>query len=561
MQFSKINKSSNSVASSAFILATSLLASRILGLVRDRIFASRFGAGIELDVYFAGFRIPDLVYSVIIGGAVSSAFIPVFISHFTRNKKEAWDLARAFLYVVSVGIILVCGVMYFFMPSIMNLVVPGFSPEYKVLAVAMSRIMLLSPLFLSISAVFSGVLHSFRKFFVYSLAPIFYNIGIIVGALFFTPRMGIFGLAWGVALGAFLHLLVQVPASMGAGFSLGWPRKIFSKGFRRIMSLMLPRAFGLGANQVNLWVITAIASTLSVGSLTIFNLANHLQYLPIGIIGISFATAVFPSLSQALSDKKYKEYLRELSRTLRTVFYLVVPLSVLLFILRAQIVRIVLGTGQFGWEATQLTAASLGAFTLGIVSYALMPVLARAFYAQENTKTPVIANMIGIAVNIFLSFLLIYVIFPRDGILKLVGGVLKINNLPSISIIGLPIAFSLSGIVAFALLIGLFLREERNRIISKELHHAFWRILLVSVASGFVAWFMLQIFVLFSSTNTFIAIFLQALFAGGVALAVYFILSYLFKFEEFFILHSFVRRVFPLREAPIVTPDDTSGEI
>src|SRR3990167_3192457 len=256
MQFSKINKSSNSVASSAFILATSLLASRILGLVRDRIFASRFGAGIELDVYFAGFRIPDLVYSVIIGGAVSSAFIPVFISHFTRNKKEAWDLARAFLYVVSVGIILVCGVMYFFMPSIMNLVVPGFSPEYKVLAVAMSRIMLLSPLFLSISAVFSGVLHSFR--------------------LFFTSRMGIFGLAWGVALGAFLHLLIQVPASISAGFSMGWPRKIFSRGLRKIMSLMLPRAFGLAAIQVNLWIITAIASTLSVGSLTIFNLANHL---------------------------------------------------------------------------------------------------------------------------------------------------------------------------------------------------------------------------------------------------------------------------------------------
>lgn len=542
MQFNKINKSSSSVAAGAFILAVSVIASRFLGLIRDRIMAGMFGAGIELDIYFASFRIPDLIYSVVIGGAISAAFIPVFISYFTRNQKEAWEIAQSFFYIAFAGIVLVVGVVYFFMPLLMGLVVPGFSLEYKNIAVTMSRIMLLSSLFLGLSAMFSGVLQSFRKFFIYSLAPIFYNIGIIIGAVFFTRFLGIMGLAWGVALGALMHMLIQVPASISAGFHFSIPKKLFHPAIFRIMRLMAPRALGLAVYQINLWVITAIASTLAVGSLTVFNLANHIQYLPIGVVGISFATAVFPSLSQSFSKNNYPQYLKELSRTLRTVFYLVVPLSVLLYVLRAQVVRIILGAGEFGWEATQLTAASLGAFSIGIFAYALTPVLSRAFYAQENTKTPVIANTIGIVVNIFLSLLLIYVIFPKSGILQLVARTLKIENLSSVSVIGLPIAFSVSGIVAFTLLLLAFFKDSKNRSVFRELISAFWRIFFAAIFAGIIAWFMLQLFVLFSPINTLLRISLQGAISGFSALAVYFLISYLFKFEELQVLIRFINR-------------------
>ncbi|OGZ62096.1 MAG: murein biosynthesis integral membrane protein MurJ [Candidatus Spechtbacteria bacterium RIFCSPLOWO2_02_FULL_38_8] len=564
MRFSAINKSSTTVAGAAFILSTSLFASRFLGLIRDRILAAKFGAGIELDIYFAGFRIPDLIYNIVIGGAISSAFIPVFISYLKKNKEEAWQIASSFLYIAFFGILLVCALMFIFLPQLIDLVVPGFNQEYKEITVTMSRIMLFSPFLLGLSAVFSGILHSLKKFLIYSLAPIFYNVGIIIGAIFFTDFMGIRGLAWGVALGAGLHILIQVPTSIASGFKFSFPRKLLHPAVRHIVKLMLPRALGLAVLQINLWVVTAIASTLAVGSLTIFNLANHIQYLPIGIVGVPFAMAVFPTLSDSVSERRYKDYLQEFSKTLRLVSYLVIPLSVLFFVLRAQIVRIVLGAGEFGWEATQLTAASLGAFSIGIFAYALIPVLSRAFYAQENTKTPVIANTVGIIINIFLSFSLIYVIFPQGRVLEFLGRILKISNLSSISVIGLPIAFSISGIVALGLLIWIFLKDKKNREIFGQLSSAFFRILFASVVAGFTAWLTLRIFVQFSSIDTLPAIGLQAGFAAFMAGIVFIFISYIFKFDEFKMLLSFIqgklRHVGILHETPIHTPDDSSPE-
>lgn len=565
MRLNSINKSSATVASAAFVLSISLFASRLLGLVRDRILAGKFGAGIELDIYFAGFRIPDLIYSIVIGGAISSAFLPVFISYFKKSEKEAWQIASSFLYIALLGILFVCAIVYIFLPQIIDLVVPGFDKEYKAITVTMSRIMLLSPLFLGLSAVFSGILHSFKKFLIYSLAPIFYNLGIVVGALFFTDSLGVMGLAWGVALGAFLHILIQVPASVASGFRLYLPRQFFHPAIKRIVKLMLPRALGLAVLQINLWIVTAIASTLAIGSLTIFNLANHIQYLPIGIVGVSFAIAVFPALSQSASEDRYKDYLRELSKTLRLVSYLVIPISVLFFILRAQIVRIVLGAGEFGWEATQLTAASLGIFAFGIFAYAIAPILSRAFYAQENTKTPVIANTIGIVINIVLSLTLIYVIFPYGNILELLGHALKISNLPSISVIGLPIAFSVSGIAVLVLLLIAFFKDKKNREIFEQLRRAFFRILFASIVAGLMAWLMLRAFARFSSTDTLLTITLQGSFAALAAGIAYIFISYALKFDEFKTLISFIQSKVKhkkmIQEMPIPTPDDSSPEV
>lgn len=551
-----LNKTTKSVSAAALILGGSILVSRILGLLRDRILAGLYGAGVELDVYFSAFRIPDLIYSIIIGGAISSAFIPVFISHFTKSKKEAWEIARSFFYIAAVGLLVITSLVFIFMPLLMPLVVPGFDAESQEITVKMSRIMLLSPLFLGLSAVFSGILHSFKKFFVYSLAPIFYNIGIIIGALYFTPYFGIEGLAWGVALGAFLHMLIQAPVTFKSGFKLTPVKEFYHPAIKKIFKLMAPRTVGLAAYQVNLWVITAIASTLAAGSLTVFTLANNIHYLPIGIVGLSFATALFPNLSQSISEGKYKEYLGELSRTLRGVFFLVLPLSIMFFVLRAHIVRVVLGTGQFSWEDTRLTAAALGAFSIGIFSYALAPVLSRAFYAKENTVTPVIASTIGMLVNILLSILLIFVIFPRDGILILLARIFKIANLPDIAVIGLPVAFSLSGIVSLILLLWFFFREdERNKAIVSGIVRGFVRITIAGIAAGVVGWSSLQLFdYFFGPINTFIMILLQAAIATILAFAVYFLIGYTLHFEEFRVIISMVRQKLSKKLLPAEAP-------
>ncbi|MEX0877351.1 MAG: murein biosynthesis integral membrane protein MurJ [Candidatus Spechtbacterales bacterium] len=556
-----LNKSTNSVPVAALILGGSVLVSRLLGLVRDRILAGLFGAGIELDVYFAAFRVPDLVYNIIIGGAVSSAFIPVFISYLSKNKNEAWEVARSFFYMATVGLLVVCALLYVLMPFLIPLVVPGFDDESKSIAVTMSRIMLLSPLFLGLSAIFSGILHSFRKFFIYSLAPIFYNVGIIIGALWFTDFAGVKGLAWGVALGAVLHMVVQAPSSFSAGFRLPGLKNIYHPAIKRILRLMGPRALGLAAYQINLWVITIIASTLAVGSLAIFTLANNIQYLPIGIIGTSFATAVFPNLSQSFSRKDEKSYLMEISRTLRSVFFLVFPLSVMFFIFRAQIVRIILGTGQFSWEDTRLTAAALGAFSLGISAYALAPIISKAFYARENTKTPVLANTAGIVINIILSVLLIFFIFPADGTLNMIGSFLKIDDLPEIAVIGLPIAFSISGIFSLIFLLVAFFREDRNFSIVRDLKEAFTRTLFAGFISGGIGWMVLKLFGIFNPINTFIMIFIQTAVSAVVAIAVYVFIAYFFKYDEFSLLRSFMNAKFKRSKLPQSGPLDQMNDL
>jgi len=543
--FTLFNTATLSVPRAALILASAALLSRILGLLRDRIFASTFGAGEELDIYFAAFRVPDLIYSIVIGGAISAAFIPVFISHFAKDSQEAWEIARSFFYFIVAGTILLAATFFVIMPFVASLIAPGFDEGSRNLMTTMSRIMLLSPIFLGMSAVFAGVLHSFRKFFIYSLAPIFYNLGIIIGALFFTDSMGVAGLAWGVALGAFLHMVVLLPVTLMSGFSFSPPRPLYHPALLRIFRLMIPRTIGLAAFQINLWVITAIASTLVAGSLTIFNLANNLQYIPIGIIGISFATAVFPALSQSFTKKNYREYLNEFSRTFRLVLFLVIPISVLFFILRAHIVRIVLGSGRFGWEDTRLTAAAVGAFSIGIFAYTLAPVIARAFYAREDTKTPVIANTIGIAVNIALSLIFIYVLLPQNAFLALLGRWLRVDDLDSKTIIVLPVAFSIAGIVALILLLAAFLKNSDNRPIMPDLASAFVRVSIASLIAGFIGWLILQVFepVLpaVEVVGTTIRIATQASVAAAAFTIVYFSFAFIFRFEELSELMTFVR--------------------
>lgn len=547
-----LNKTTNSASSAALLLGVFSLISRLSGLVRTAILAPIFGATILLDIYNAAFRIPDLVYNLLLGGAISVAFIPVFINYVAKDKEEAWQMARSFFYLAFIGLTVIAAGVFVVMPFLIKLVVPGFSAEEQQMTVSMSRIMLLSPLLLGLSAVFSGILHSFKKFFVYSLAPIFYNGGIIIGALFFYPRMGLSGLAWGVALGALLHMAIQAPAVFSSGFSLKFPRKFIHPAIPRVIRLMVPRALSLGAYQINLWVITAIASTIAAGALTVFTFANQFQYLPVGIIGISFATAVFPDLSKLIADNKYDRYLMEFSRTVRNVLFLVFPTGVMFYILRAQIVRITLARGEFIGEDVTLTAAALGAFSIGIFAYALMPVVAKAFFAKEDTKTPLITNIVGMVVNVSLAALLIYVVFPYDGLLGIVSGFLKAEGAEGVAVIGLPLATAIGGITSLSLLLVAFFRKKENQKILREIVSAFIRIPLISILAGLSGWSTLYLFAYFFPTSlvfeynfriTFYWI-AQATASGLVSMFVYVLLSYLFKFDELNVLISFLRTKF-----------------
>ncbi len=416
------------------VLASFNLLSKIMGLLRDRILAGSFGAGDMLDIYYTAFRIPDFIFNLIVIGAVSAAFIPVFIEKYEKDKNSAWNLVSNFLNFSLVIIAVLSFILLIFTPQLMEYIAPGFDSEKKEAAIALTRLMFLSPIIFAISTIMGSALQSLQKFMSYAIAPILYNVGIIIGALFFAPNMenAYMGLGWGVILGAFLHLLIQLPTLIKSGFNWKGILDFKDSALRKIITLMIPRTIGLAALQINFIVINAIASTLAVGSITIFNFANHLQHLPIGFFGASLATAIFPAFSRrALSDRK--RFIENVYSSIKSIVLMVLPVSILMYFLRFWIVDIVLGVGNFDVGDVALTAEVLGIFSFSILAYSLILILSKAYFAVQDTRTPVVFSVISIIVNIILSFQFAY-----------------------LGVVGLAIAFSLAGnLNALLLLIGL----------------------------------------------------------------------------------------------------------
>jgi len=508
------NSQTKTVTFAALVLGVSAFISRLLGLFRDRLLAGTFGAGEELDVYFAAFRIPDFVFSVLIMGGISAIFLPVFSEYLKKSEEDGWKLASNVLNCFLVLLIVICGILAIFTPFLIKFVTPGFNPEQKELVISLTRLMFLSPLLLGMSSLFSGVLHYFNRFFAYSIAPILYNLGIILGILVFVPRFGVQGLAYGVILGALLHLLVQLPAAKASGFKYMPIFNFRSLGLKRIFKLMIPRTIGTFAFNINLIIITAIGSTLAAGSIAIFNFANNIQHFPIGIIGASFALASFPVLSRAWVNGQKQEFLENFSSAFRQILFLIIPASVFIFLIRAQIVRLILGTGEFGWQETRLTAASLGLFCFGIFAFACIPFLSRVFYSFQDTKTPVIISLISMALSVTLCFSFVWLLGFSNSFQQFLVDNLKLSGIEEVAVIGLPLALSISAIFQFCLLL-FFLRKKLKHIKLTEIRSSFAKTL-----PNFI------------EMETFAGILAQTIWTAIIGIFVYTIITNLLKSPE-----------------------------
>lgn len=524
-------KPTESITAAAFIIAVSGFASRFLGLFRDRILASKFGAGDVLDAYYAAFRIPDLLYNLLILGALSAAFIPIFTGLISKNKEEeGWELASGILNINVLALIFLGFIFSIFAPFFMHLITPGFSGEKMNLAIILTRIMFLSPVFLGISAIFGGVLVSFKKFLIYSIAPILYNIGIIIGATFFVDFWGPVGLAWGVVLGAFMHMLIQYPAVKFSGFNF---KPALIKYFRnnnvkKVLRLMIPRAMGIAVNQINLLVITIFASTLASGSLAIFNFANNIQSFPLGIFGVSFAVAVFPTLSASFAKNMNDEFVKNFSKTFRRILFFIIPLSIFILLLRAQLVRVILGAGEFNWEDTVLTLETLGFLTISLFAQCLIPLLARAFYAIHNTKTPFYVALISEAINIILVIILI----------------------EKYQVAGLAIAFSVASIVNMSLLFSI-LRKKIGYLDEKNIFNSGIKILLAATVAGISIQSLKYFIDSLVNIDTFLGIFTQLMISGLIGISIFILMSSLLKIEEFYHFRDSISRKLLKAKEPI----------
>ncbi len=528
-----LNSQTKTVISSAGILAVFSLLSRFLGLIRDRLLAASFGAGQEMDIYTAAFRVPDLVYNILIAGGIVVAFLPLFSEYFLKDKEEGWKMVNCVLNVFLFLLILCSSILFILAPWLIEFIVPGFDVSSKVLTITLTRLMLLSPIFFGISSIFSGILHYFNRFLAYSLAPVVYNLGIISGILFFAPynNWGIFGVGLGVVLGAFLHLAIQIIPAFNCGFRYKPVLDFKYPAIRKIFTLMIPRTIAIASQQINLIVITAIASTITTGSIAVFYYSNNIQHLPIGIIGVSFATATFPLLSKTWANGQKKEFLQGLSSSFRQILFLIIPASALMYLLRAQIIRIILGTGQFGWWETRLTSACLGVFCLSIFATALIPLVARAFFAFQDTKTPTLISVISVAFNIVLSFAFVWLLQFPNLFYGFIKNALRLQGIEDISVVGLPLAFSIATIFQLTLLL-LFLYKKIGDLDIKEISYSFLKIILATLIMSGGAYSVLYLTALFLNTRTFLGIFFQAGIAGVIGVLIYITVTLLLKSQE-----------------------------
>lgn len=500
---------SGSVGRAAILFATASVLSRILGVLRDRLLATTFGAGLQLDAYYAAFRLPDTLYNLVILGALSAGFLPLLAE--LRSKKGAPEAMRfASLVYGSFSLLLIAFALIgmAFAPQLVPLMARGFEGERLALTIQLTRVLFLSPLFLGISAIYGGVLQSARKTLAFAFAPVLYNVGILVGIVVFAPWFGVMGVALGVLLGAALHMGIQARGARALG--LRWPERFcWTPELRRLFILTAPRLASLGASQVSLVIMLALASTLREGSVAVFQLGNNLQSFPLGVIGISFALAAFPLLSDAAGSGDFSAYHQVLGKTGRRIVFFLVPLSLLFILLRAQIVRLILGDGQFDWAATIATAEVVGWMSVSLVFQALAPLLARAFYALQSTWTPFVVTCTTEAVAIFCAL----VLRARFGVA------------------GLAMAFSLAAMVQVGLL-WLALRRRAGATSERLFLSLVGRSLLACIPAMALAWGARQVVGTVFPLRSFWQVALQFGLAGGSAIATYVYILFLMQVPE-----------------------------
>jgi putative peptidoglycan lipid II flippase len=436
--------------------------SALLGILRDRMLAGRFGAGNELDIYYASFRIPDFVSMVFIMGSISAAVIPIFGEYLTRDRDESWRFLSNLFNLILFILVIVCVILIIFTPQLVDLITPGFSEDKREMVASLTRIMFLSPIILGTSNIISSVLQVFRRFLVTSLAPIMYNLGILLGILFFVPKMGVVGLAWGVALGAFLHLIIQIPALFSAGFKFKGVLDFSDVGFRKVVRLTVPRSVGLAASQINFFVVTVLASLLSAGSIAVFSLAESLARPFLILTGVAFSTAAFPQMALSFSGENKEKFLNIFSNTFSKIMLLIIPLSVLLFLLRDFVVEILLKVGKFSVTDTKLTAACLAMFAVGLFARALNLFIAKAFYALQETKIPAVISVASMVVNAVLCLLFVWLLSFENWFSSLLFNLLSLSFTSGTQVVGFPLALSLSAVFQFAFLYFMFKRKLKK---------------------------------------------------------------------------------------------------
>ncbi|MEA2611065.1 MAG: putative peptidoglycan lipid flippase [Chloroflexota bacterium] len=397
-----------SVARAGLIVSGAFLVSRLLGFLRLVVIGNAFGASAELDAWIAAFRIPDLVFQLVAAGALASALIPVISGLLATGEHErAWRVVSTVTNLMLVGLAILSVGLFVLAPVIDPIITPGFAGAQLDRTVDLTRIMLVSPAFLALGAVATSVLNAGGRFAVSALAPIVYNVAIIGAALLLGPSLGVDALAIGVVAGSIGNLLIQVPAVARIGYRYLPIVDASDAQARKALLLLVPRAVGLGVTQITFIVVTSLATLLGAGAVSDFNFAFAILQIPLGVIGVPLGMVLLPSLSRDAAVGREVAFAELLTRGLRLLIYVMIPIAVATAVARSQIVTVLFGGGRTSASDLQLVADTLVTFLIGLTAHAMIAVLARAFYARQDTLTPVAAAVAAVAINCTLAILLV----------------------------------------------------------------------------------------------------------------------------------------------------------
>lgn len=497
----------------AYLLAALTLASQALALLRDRTFAHLFGASHTLDLYYAAFRIPDLVFALVASLVSAYVLIPCITDMDREDIKRLLSESASFLLGVGGAI---CVVLAIFMPSFLAFLYPNFAASLQAPGfVLLARILLIQPILLGLSGIIGSVTQVHRRFMLFALSPVLYNIGIILGATALYPIFGLPGIGIGVVAGALAYLSVNVPVVIRAGVMprLCWPAPA------RILSVVresIPRSLALGMGSITTLALISLASRIGSGAISVFTFAGNLEAVPLALIGSSYAVAAFPALSAVAAPGKRREFTNILSTSARhIILWSIVALS-LVIVLRAHIVRVVLGTGAFNWDATRLTAAILAVLVVGLIAQGLVLLFSRALYAAQQSWRPLLYQIAGGLLSIILA--IVFLSMSATGFPATLATFLKVGGVPGSAIV--LIAFAATAGQIFVACLSILALWNVAPGLARTLLRPFLDGAVAAICGGVAAYLTLTLLGGIVPLTTLAAVLLHGAVAGIIGLSI-----------------------------------------
>ncbi|MBI4034923.1 MAG: murein biosynthesis integral membrane protein MurJ [Candidatus Chisholmbacteria bacterium] len=516
------------ILSAAAVITASSFLSSIFGLIKTRLLLQHFSATPQLkatlDAYWVALRLPEFIFQLLIIGALSAAFIPVFSKYWQKNPREAYHISSSVMNLILLIFTFLSSVIFIFARQFNDAITSiQFTSQQLTLATNLTRIMLLAQLFFAVSNFLTGIIQAQQRFLIPALSPIAYNLGIIAGILFLTPFVGIYAAAIGVVFGAFLHLLLQLPLALKLGFTYHPIIDLKHPGVKDMSRLMPPRTLAISVSQLELSSLVYFATALSAGSLTILQISQQLLLAPIRMFSVPIGQASLPFLAKETASGKLDEFKRTFLNSFHQILYLTLPAGMLLLILRIPLVRIIYGSRQFPWATTLITGKTVAILSLALFAHGIIHLLVRAFYALHNTKTPFLIALVSFIINLLLAFLAVF----------------RLN----LGILGLAASLTISTLIqAFLLLLSL-----NRQLGGLGLKHLFWspaKMLFATIVMGLFLWLPMRLLdqFVFDTTRVLNLLSLTAI-VSFIGLAVYLSLSFLLKIEELTVFLSLLKRL------------------